>query len=839
MNGVRQCVSHLLFSGRLRAVFALALTALSLLSLTSSAGVPLVTPTGDPYRWDLDEVGAANVQGGKISYYIDPNGPRRFVQGDKTHQEARRDGILAWEIGTSSIRFVADSSRPASRHDGADRVNYVGFGDSDDLGPLTLAITYATRAGTRLVDSDTVLNDQNVEWSSRTPGLEGTADVESLVAHEWGHAIGLDHVPLTASTMYFATVAGQISQRSLADDDRAIVGTVYPNSTFQQTTGSIAGRVEHAETRDDRGIHVIAISVATLEPAGSTLSDPNGEFRIDGLAQGAYRLLAAPTVPLRPAMNDWWLTANASFLPTWLRVGDSNPGPLVSLSVTPGQITRASTMVVHQVSSPLEPDNVPTNGSPLELGDGACARLERGGDFDVYVFEGRAGQIVTAAIYAFGIGADCDPALALLRISGQPVASNPDIRARALHGRTLDGPDLDARVLAVSLPADDTYFLRVSRQNSGGTTNSFYALAATVASNAPSSALTEVRASPDRLDAGGSTTTQILVTPKRETGEPLGNGATVELTNSGSGQLGPIQNLGDGTYSAVLTSALQPGTDRISVTVTTGDGVATLQDAVLVVYLGPIDPSRTSFASIPRRIDADGASQATVVLQPRDARGESLGTGRIVRFALQGGTGGSLGSLLDLGDGSYAASVRSASSLGFTDVRALVDGLDAGVVARVVFGFPLEGVLLQSAADIDTDLVDETVKSRALGSLKSARKRVDKALAQAALGVGDPAEPKALQQTSRATKKLLRALALSKGTLPDRGTAGELARAVRDAARAAADRAIIVTGQHQKRVDQARFKITNGQEFYNAGLIKKALTRWLKAFKQVRKLSGN
>jgi len=816
-----------------------AATFAALVSL-APAGVPLVTSTGTPYAWDLDEQGAANVGGDVVTYFLDRNAPSNFDRGTNGlgHVAAREAGIRRWETpATAAIRFAEDTSRPASGHDANDRVNWVGFVE-DGLGPFTFAVTFPTRSGARMIDADVALNGGAFTWSSSTPGRSGMADIEGLVAHEWGHAIGADHVPLRGSTMYWSTEEGAISLRSLSEDDRALVGTLYPDREFRQTTGSIRGFVTHFAPQDHRSIHVIAISVASGEPAASTLTAPDGSYAIEGLRQGSYFVLAAPTVPLNPAMNGYWRQGVTTFVPAWLREDGANPGALIPLAVTPGLATVAPDFQVREASQPFEPNDGIGNATSIVLGDGVCARLESGTDLDHFRFEGQQGQVVTASVFAQRIGSSVDPALVLMQSSGQAVASSDDIRPRASDRFSPAGPDLDAHVLAVELPADGTYFLRLRRQNGGTAQDAFYALMLSAASDAPSGALTEVSAGRARLDAGGTAETTLRVRPRRENGLAVGPGATIEITGIGRGTLSPVVDEGDGTYTARLVSAPEPGVERFTVKVTTDAGIAVLPDVLLIVYLGPVDGTQTTFTASPRRIDADGEAESVLTLRPRDAHGEDLGTGRSVVMQLPAGSNATLSPPASGLDGTYRASVRGSDQLGSVLVTASVDGRAAGVAAEVVFGFPLDEVLDQALLDLDATLQRDDLRRAARAPLKGSVKQIEKAIPDASDGPAGAREGAALRRTRKAVGKLDRALRKGKGTVPDLGTAGELSRSIRDAARAAIQRALIVTGKDQDRVDRAQRLMQDGQTLFDVRRVKQAARRWLRAYRKVRKLAN-
>lgn len=815
-----------------RAIRRAAWGALALLAAAALAGIPLVDGDGVPYLWDLDEVGAPNVVNGEVTFFLDPRGPRTFDPGSKSHLQARRDAIAKWEFETTAIRFREDTSRTAAGNVSSDRVNYVGFG-TGGLGPFTLGATFPTRIGSKIVDMDVVLNSSDFSWSTKTPGQPGLADVEAISAHEWGHAVGCDHIPLRDATMYFATDRGAISYRSLSDDDRALVGGLYPNGAFRQTTGTLRGRVTRVGATDHRAIHVVAISVATHGTVASTFTDASGNWVLQGLPQGAYRLLAAPAIPLGTSVNSYWRSGRRDFVAAWLREGGGNPGRLVTLQVSPGGETWVPAFTVATENNPLEPDGVLGSGTVLTPGDGVCARLETDDDVDFFSFQGQAGQMITLAVHADRLGAELNPQITVLRQGGQVLAQSDDIRLESLHQFSLEGPDLDCRIENLLLPATETYHVRVDPVTGDAGTDSFYALSLTAASNAPSAALTSVSASPDRVDAGSAQQAVLTVRPRRETGADVAPGAEVSLVGSAMGVVVPVVEVGDGTYTASVTAAATPGSESFTVGVTTAAGTVSLPDAVVVVYLGPVSGATTTFTAASRRIDADGAASTRVVLVPRDARGERLGAGRAVSLQLIDAAGASLGAVTGDPDGAYSATLTAGNATGTVRIGATVQGTDAGTTLDVGLGFPLDAVIQQATTDAAAaQLIDGHSKSvrRALSGTAKQLGRVGGLLPVTG---GSSAEKKALSAMRKASVKFGKAIRKGAGTVPDLGSPGELARAVRDAARAALARAVIVSGKDQNRADKARDLLDVGQSAYDAGDVDSASRRWLTAYGKV------
>ncbi len=794
----------------------------------AAAGVQLVDGDGEPYAWDLDTP-QPNVVSAKVTYFLDSRGTTDIVSGPLSDLAAARAGIAAWEIGTSRLRFTEDGTRPAGGHVGTDRVNYVGWASSG-IGRLTLAITFPTRSGSEILDMDVLFNDRDFTWDTRTPGTSGVADIAAIMTHEWGHAVGADHVPLRASTMYFASSTGSTAFRSLAADDRALIGSVYPNDTFRQTTGTLRGRITRDGASDHRAIHVVAVSLVTGEPAASTLTAPDGTFEMRGLPRGVYRVIAAPTVPLGGAMNAFWATGSVKFLPSVLRASDENPAAAVSVVIRPDTVTVAPEFTVRDAATPFEFDDSLSSATLLELGDAVAARLESGGDVDWFALDANGGQKVTIAVLAWHLGSKADPALALTTAQGVTITKLADVRSEAFFETRTEGPDLDARLIAVEIPGTGRYYVQVRNQAPGSSDDSFYVLFVTPASEAPSAALSTVDLFPARLDADGTAQTTLSVVALKGTGEPVGAGALVELAHDGAGAA-PTTALdidGDGTFTALVTAPTTPGRDRFTVTITTSDGIATLADAALVVYLGPADAGTTTLDVLPRRIAMDGEDEARVTLRPRDANGELLGAGRAVAFAVTGPTGATVGIADDVGGGAYEATVTAGLVQGAADVTATVDGVALGPVGTVHVGFPLGAVAAQAAADAATMQALSGLKRQAVSALRAVVKQA--AGIADALAAGN--EKKAVKRARRALDKLVRAEKKAKGLLPALGTTTELAAAIRQAAAARIDQAVVGGGKDQRRLDTAREHLREGDAFLAAGVPKKAAARYERAYRK-------
>ena len=115
------------------------------------------------------------------------------------------------------------------------------------------------------------------------------------VAHEMGHALGLQHT--FTSSLMSTEAAGRATSlyAPLTADDIAGISYLYPKGSFAQATGSIAGRITFP---NGQGVHLASVvAIRPTGPALSALTDPDGRFRIDGVPPNQYLLYVHPVPP--------------------------------------------------------------------------------------------------------------------------------------------------------------------------------------------------------------------------------------------------------------------------------------------------------------------------------------------------------------------------------------------------------------------------------------------------------------------------------------------------------------------------------------------------------------
>jgi hypothetical protein len=211
---------------------------------------------------------------------------------------------------TSRCPSLVDECPGPQTFDGNNDVGWVAIS-----GCCTLGVTwYSTGIDD---EADTALNTR-FRW---TTGSGSGYDVETVLLHEIGHTLGLDHSSVSAAVMY-ATYAGV--RRSLHEDDKRGVTYLYPETG---ATDEISGFVTSA--------FGAAISGANVTIAGlpvSATSSATGQFTLSGIPKnlGSYSITATAS-----GYNSQ--TFNSVTVPTYnmiftLTTGGGTGGPCVPKS---------------------------------------------------------------------------------------------------------------------------------------------------------------------------------------------------------------------------------------------------------------------------------------------------------------------------------------------------------------------------------------------------------------------------------------------------------------------------------------------------------------------------
>jgi len=129
--------------------------------------------------------------------------------------------------------------------------------------------------------------------TSQAPGPSYLESFFTTAVHEMGHALGLQH-SFVGSAMSYSVIRNTTHARPIDLDDIAAISALYGNAAYAATVSSISGQVT------SNGQPVSMASVVAITPAGggiSTLTRPDGTYRIDGLAAGSYWVYVHPLPP--------------------------------------------------------------------------------------------------------------------------------------------------------------------------------------------------------------------------------------------------------------------------------------------------------------------------------------------------------------------------------------------------------------------------------------------------------------------------------------------------------------------------------------------------------------
>ena len=112
-----------------------------------------------------------------------------------------------------------------------------------------------------------------------------------------------------------------------------------------------------------------------------------------------------------------------------------------------------------------EPNDAIENAQPLALPVIVNGRIDEAGDWDVFRFEGRAGEDIVAEVFARRLNSPLDSVLKLTDASGRQLAFNDDHEDK---GSGLTTHHADSRI-GFKLPADGTYYVWLGdAQHHGG-----------------------------------------------------------------------------------------------------------------------------------------------------------------------------------------------------------------------------------------------------------------------------------------------------------------------------------------------------------------------------------
>ncbi|MBS1957858.1 MAG: hypothetical protein JST80_00155 [Bdellovibrionales bacterium] len=194
-----------------------------------------------------------------------------------------------------------------------------------------------------------------------------------------------------------------------------------------------------------------------------------------------------------------------------------------------------------------------------------------------------------------------------------------------------------------------------------------------------------VTAATGTLVADGSQTTTLTLTTRDVYGNTIPSGGkTVAFTVNTGTLLGSVNDLGNGTYTQIVRAPVAMPPNAISASGTVNGSALTSTAANISLLSGSISLTNSTITSAASSMVADGIATVLVTVTLKDSLGNQLSTGG-QNVVLTSSMGTLIGSVTDVGNGTYTQTLKSSSSTGTAIVSATVGGSPLSTSKSIAF----------------------------------------------------------------------------------------------------------------------------------------------------------
>lgn len=258
-----------------------------------------------------------------------------FISAESAPQAAVASAMRTWSSLPGSILNLAAPESTAASDAELDGRNVITFADRPEHrsivgGAIAVTLLFSNLDG-MLTDTDIVFNPAEPFSTTAEPAA---FDLEGILVHELGHAIGADHSSSADATMFATVVRQSTDFRSLSADDRAFAADLYPSPNADVLFGDLTGRVTRADGQAVRSA-VVAAQDDDSNVTISALTDRDGFYQMR-VPPGTYRVYVEPldgparSLQLGPSRSPADQAFTTTFVggadnPTLIPVGFGNP----------------------------------------------------------------------------------------------------------------------------------------------------------------------------------------------------------------------------------------------------------------------------------------------------------------------------------------------------------------------------------------------------------------------------------------------------------------------------------------------------------------------------------